>query len=57
MLLLLELDNVSSSGKADSGKADSFGSNLAASSVRGVFVFVGSVAELLAVLLLVFFGL
>ena len=52
MLLLLELDSVSSSGKADS-----FGSDLAASSVRGVFVLVGSVAELSAVLLLIFFGL
>ena len=51
MLLLLELDNVSSSGKADS-----FGSNLATSSVRGVLVFVGSVSELLAVPLH-FFGL
>ena len=52
MLLLLELDSVSSSGKADS-----FGSYLVASSVRGVFVFAGSVAELSAVLLLIFFGL
>ena len=52
MLLLLELDSVSSSGKADS-----FGSDLVAFSVWGVFVFVGSVEELSAVLLLIFFGL
>ena len=51
-LLLLELDSMSSSGKANS-----FGSDLVASSVWGVSVFVGSVAELSAVLLLVFFGL
>ena len=51
MLLLLELDNVSSSGKADS-----FGSDLATSSLRGVFVFVGCVSEFSAVSLC-FFGL
>ena len=52
MLLLLELDSVSSSGKGDS-----FGSDLVASSVQGVFVFVGFVAEFLAGRLLFFFGL
>ena len=66
MLLLLELDSVSSSGI--SGNTESFGSDLVASSVhavfvfgassvRVVFVFGGSVSELPAVRLLIFFGL
>ena len=55
MLLLLELDSVSSSGI--SGSTDSFGSDLVAPSVRGVFVFGGSVSELLVVRSLIFFGL
>ena len=55
MLLLLEPDSVSSSGI--SGSTDSFGSDLVASSVHGVFVFGGSVSELPAVRLLVIFGL
>ena len=55
MLLLLELDSVSSSGI--SGNADSFGSDLVASSVCGVFVFGGSASELPVVRLLIFFCL
>ena len=55
MLLLLELDSVSSSGI--SGNADSFRSDLVASSVCGDFVFGGSVSKLPAVRLLIFFGL
>ena len=55
MLLLLELDSVSSSGI--SCNVDSFGSDLVAASVRGIFVFGGSVSELPVVCLLSFFGL